>query len=173
MKLLTIILFCASGFGGAFVGAQPITVKYDRFKNETIVHVPSEDSAVELAKHTGAPTPMLAVRFEGKDSTVTAKTAAMLFFIVTIRTPADELCNTVDLLVDELRVPRIKFQRTGKNPDPTGGELLASPISAELMSEIIAAKKVEFQLCTQVGFIPASSRLALQKALMKTKGVQK
>jgi len=147
--------------------AQPITVKYDRFKNETLIHAPSESRATELALQTGAPTPMLAVRFEGRDAHVDGKAAAMLFFVWAMATPADELCDTVDLLVDAQRFPRIKFAKFAppKNEPPT--RLFAAPISVELLAEMLAAKRVEFQLCTQIGFVPPAHREALSRELAK------
>lgn len=160
---LTAFLVCES------LHAQPITVKYDRFKNETIVHAPSEARASELAQLTGAPTPMLAARFEGKDPMVDGRAAAMLFFVVTVRSAADELCDSVDLLVDAVRVPRIKFRRVGRNPDQKNAELLASQISVELLAEILAAQRVEFQLCNQVGLIAGDYRSAMLKELTKPK----
>lgn len=149
--------------------AQPLTVKYDQFKNETIVHTPSESTATEMALQTGAPTPMLAVRFEGRNANVDGKAAAMLFFLWALKAPADELCYSVDLLVDAQRFPKIKFTKFSPPNQGPPTRLFAAPISVELLTEILAAKSVEFQLCTQVGYVPAVSRMAMQKALT-TKG---
>ena len=166
MHKLIVFFMWLAGIGVCY--GQAIAVKYDRFKDETIIHAPSEDAAIELAQNTGAPTPMLAVRFVGKDPSADTPTAAMLFFIVTVRTPADELCDSVDLIVDARRVPRLKFRRVGRNePTEKPSWLLASQVSMELMAEIVTASKVEFQLCTQVGLIPSPSRHAMQRELTR------
>lgn len=43
----------------------------------------------------------------------------------------------------------------------------AAPISVELLAEMLGAKRVEFQLCTQVDFVPAVSCEALARELAK------
>ena len=162
-----VLLILALALVASPIFAQPVTVKYDRFKNETIVHAPSEARATELALQTGAPTPMLAVRFEGKDPNADGKAAAMLFFVWALKTPADELCDSVDLLVDAQRFPRINFKKFSPPKEGPTTRLFAAPISVELLAEILAAKNVEFQLCTQVGLLPVASREALARELAK------
>ncbi|MBC7625188.1 MAG: hypothetical protein H7232_17615 [Aeromicrobium sp.] len=91
----------------------------------------------------------------------------MLFFVWALKTPADELCDSVDLLVDAQRFPRIKFKKFSPPEEGPSTRLFAAPISVELLAEILAAKNVEFQLCTQVGLLPVASREALARELAK------